>query len=324
VLNPPDGSPATGPLSDDQHLARWFGQRIGDEIAGLEAAAAAAAPLLASRSPAPNRAPAVLRPAGRPSRPQERGDGERWAVILTAVLAEFEAVTAFLTDQDRDRGGAPYVIGTLPGMPGSWRVAVATTGHGSAAAAAELSKAAAVFGPEIALFVGVAGGRKDVALGDVVAADLVYDCEPGRATRDRHEPRIRTHFPGYDLLQQAVRVATDRSWQQRIGLDGPAAPPACFIKPLATVSKVIADNRSTAADVVREYAGDAVAVEMEGFGFLEGVRRNPGVEALVIRGVSDLLTGKTPKNDAYWQPVASRHAAAFAVELLSVACTARE
>jgi hypothetical protein len=38
--------------------------------------------------------------------------------------------------------------------------------------------------------------------------------------------------------------------------------------------------------------------------------------ALVIRGISDLLTGKDPAADEYWQPIASRNAAAFAVELL--------
>jgi hypothetical protein len=40
------------------------------------------------------------------------------------------------------------------------------------------------------------------------------------------------------------------------------------------------------------------------------------VAALVIRGISDLLTGKNTADDEYWQPAAARHAAAFAFELL--------
>jgi len=71
VLNLPDGSPATGPLSDDQDLARWFGQRIDDEITGLETAATAAAPLLAAprarTRPGPHGAA-----AGGPRRPDAR------------------------------------------------------------------------------------------------------------------------------------------------------------------------------------------------------------------------------------------------------------
>ena len=52
---------------------------------------------------------------------------------------------------------------------------------------------------------------------------------------------------------------------------------------------------------------------------LPGVAFNnyqPGVSEVVIRGISDLLAGKDQAADEYWQPVASRHAAAFAVELL--------
>jgi nucleoside phosphorylase len=63
-------------------------------------------------------------------------------------------------------------------------------------------------------------------------------------------------------------------------------------------------------------------VEMEAHGFLAGAYLNPGVQALVVRGISDLLIGKSPDSDASWQPVASRHAAAFAVELLASLGTA--
>jgi nucleoside phosphorylase len=57
---------------------------------------------------------------------------------------------------------------------------------------------------------------------------------------------------------------------------------------------------------------------MEGHGFLEAAYMNPRVDALVIRGISDLLTGKDKHGDDYWQPAASRHAAAFAVEFLNI------
>ena len=67
--------------------------------------------------------------------------------------------------------------------------------------------------------------------------------------------------------------------------------------------------------MVGKYASDAVAVEMEGIGFLEAAYLHPGLDALVIRGISDLLI-KTQADEEYWQPIASRHAAAFAVELL--------
>ncbi|GAA1034331.1 MULTISPECIES: tetratricopeptide repeat protein [Amycolatopsis] len=56
---------------------------------------------------------------------------------------------------------------------------------------------------------------------------------------------------------------------------------------------------------------------MEGYGFLHGAYANDAVDALVVRGISDLLSGKTETADQEWQPAASQHAAAFAFELLA-------
>ncbi|MEU5853580.1 hypothetical protein [Saccharopolyspora shandongensis] len=58
-------------------------------------------------------------------------------------------------------------------------------------------------------------------------------------------------------------------------------------------------------------------MDMEGYGFLHGAYVNDSVYALVIRGISDLLTNKTESADRQWQSAAARHAAAFAVELLT-------
>jgi nucleoside phosphorylase len=201
-------------------------------------------------------------------------------------------------------------------VSGPWQVVLAETGPGSTAAGLQLDRAARLFEPEIALFLGVAGGRKDVALGDVVAADTIYDYESGKSTLEGFEPRIRTHQSAHRLLQWARLVARENRWQQRIRPSCPSPPPACFVKPIVTGAKVIAHDQSDTALLLRRYAGDAVAVETEGHGFLEGAYVNPRVDALVIRGISDLLTGKDKTADDYWQPAASRHAAAFAVEFL--------
>ncbi len=44
----------------------------------------------------------------------------------------------------------------------------------------------------------------------------------------------------------------------------------------------------------------AGAPRWRGYGFLEGARLNPGMGALVIRGISDLLSGKDESGDEYW------------------------
>ena len=55
--------------------------------------------------------------------------------------------------------------------------------------------ASAVFSPNAIALVGVAGGLKDLRLGNVVVADAVYDYESGKDTDRGYLPRIKTHAP---------------------------------------------------------------------------------------------------------------------------------
>jgi nucleoside phosphorylase len=345
-----------GPLGQDRQLATWFGHQLDDEIARLDAAIRNAQPAL-RRQPAPPQPPATplpatsppasrpytSPPAASPSRtspasvssppasldtrpPQRRPSSPRpWAVVFTALEVEYTAVRAYLDASVRqhEERGTLYEVGKLPGVHGDWRIALTQTGPGSTMAALQFDRAVRVFAPEIALFLGVAGGRKDVALGDVVVADIIYDYEVGKSTLEGFQPRIRVHYPAHRLLQRAQLVARENRWQQRIRPNWSGPPPASFVKPIVTGGKVVAHHRSATALLLDQYADDALAVETEGHGFLAAAYVNPGVDALVIRGISDLLAGKDQASDDYWQPVASRHAAAFAIELLDSIGSAR-
>lgn len=253
------------------------------------------------------------------SPPQRRSKvPDPWVVIFTALGVEYEAIRQDLADPVRqhEERGTVYEVGMLPAARGSWRVALAQTGPGSTAAGVQLERAVQLFAPEVALFLGVAGGRKDVMRGDVVVADTVYDYEWGKSTLEGYLPRIRTHFPAYRLVQRAQLVARESRWQRRIQPSCPHPPPASFVKPIVTGAKVVTHNQSEVACLLDRYASDALAIETEGHGFLEGAYANPSVNALVIRGISDLLIDKDKASDAYWQATASRHATAFAIELL--------
>src|SRR5438045_447141 len=101
------------------------------------------------------------------------------AVILTAVPIEYQAVRAHLTDlqEETHPGGTVYERGIFISPFQTWEVGLVEARMGIARAAFEAERAIDYFKPSLALFVGIAGGIKDVKIGDVVAATKVYSYE---------------------------------------------------------------------------------------------------------------------------------------------------
>jgi nucleoside phosphorylase len=168
--------------------------------------------------------------------------------------------------------------------------------------------------------VGVAGGIADngAALGDVVAATRVIAYEGGKDTDDGLQPRPVDLPSSFDLKQVAAQMLVDDAWKQRIlGRELGVAPAfQVHVEPIAAGSKVVASSASQTARLIEQVAPRAVAVEMEGAGFLEAVSRFQTVSGIVVRGISDLLDGKAHADREGWQRQASANAAAFAFELL--------
>jgi nucleoside phosphorylase len=238
------------------------------------------------------------------------------AVILTALPVEYRSVRAFLTNLQEEvhAQGTVYERGRFLVGERRWNVGIVEIGAGNAGAALEAERAIAYFNPDVILFVGVAGGIKDVVLGDVVASTKVYGYESGKAG-ELFLPRPGVGLTDYGLEQRAKAEARKDNWLKRIRSIEPS--PRVFVAPIAAGEKVVSSMQSEVFRFIRSNYGDAVALEMEGFGFLEAVRANRRVSAMVIRGISDLIDGKADADGKGSQEVAAHHASAFAFEMLA-------
>jgi nucleoside phosphorylase len=248
------------------------------------------------------------------------------AVILTALPVEFKAVRSFLTniqEQVHPETSTVYDQGTFSANGKSWEIGIAEIGAGNAGAAVEAERAIAFFKPQVILFVGIAGGIKDVQIGDVVAATKIYGYESGKAEAEQFKPRPELGQSAYALVDRAKAEARrqGQNWLKLLEKE-PTAQPKVLVAPIAAGEKVVASTKSDICQFLRTNYGDAVAVEMEGYGFLKAAYANQQrASAIVVRGISDLIDNKNSAVDQESEDVrqakAALHASAFALQILA-------
>jgi nucleoside phosphorylase len=77
-------------------------------------------------------------------------------------------------------------------------------------------KALTHFKPDVALFVGVAGGIKHVVIGDVVVATKVYGYESGKDGEQGFRPRPDVQKTDHELESRARAIRQEDSWRGRL------------------------------------------------------------------------------------------------------------
>ncbi|MBD2705432.1 5'-methylthioadenosine/S-adenosylhomocysteine nucleosidase [Spirosoma sp. BT702] len=235
-------------------------------------------------------------------------------LVITALALEFKAVEQLLinTIPIRHPTGTYYKRGSFTTGQHTFSVAVVETGAGNVNSAQETERGITFFQPEYIFFVGIAGGIKDVRIGDVIVSSEVIHYEGGKAG-EVYKPRLSTYAANYELMSLAKLIARDNSWQHRV--NDKINTYKAEVKPIAAGEKVVASERSATYELLNQYVSQALAVEMEGYGFLAPIHSHHA-KGIVIRGISDLLNNKEVADASGSQPLAARNGTAFLAEML--------
>jgi nucleoside phosphorylase len=240
------------------------------------------------------------------------------AVILTALQLEIKAVTAHLQNIYEVEDGAHniYDCGDFIANGRRWSVAVLECGPGNQRAAIAAAFAKTQFDPDVLIFVGVAGGVKNLRLGDVVASTKVYGYQSGKS-KQGFQPRPEIALSDHGLEQRAKATARRDGWLNRLSVRPPPdCVPSATVGPIAAGDEVVADDSGETYLRISQMYGDALAIDMESYGALSAVRQL-GIPGIVVRGISDTIANKSESDAGGWQPVAARHASAFLFEMLA-------
>lgn len=231
-------------------------------------------------------------------------------VFITAKSLERDAVLAHLENLTCLLDGKNYTVGEYQ----NWQVIVRLqTNQGNSQARVEVTQLINQFKPTYLFFVGVAGGIKDVEKGSVVVAKKVIGYEKAKLTDEIIKARADVENLPSHLVEITQHVVDKQLWLNKI-IGSTDKPPQALVSPIASGDKNVSSKQML--QQLESFASDAVALDMESIGFMQGIADHREVQGLVIRGISDFCIDKDETNDKQWQPIAARNAAAFAFAML--------
>ena len=210
--------------------------------------------------------------------------------------------------------GVAYFTGILDTPAGPWRAALLATGRGNANAYAKTFAVLGHFCPSCAFFLGCAGGFADkgVARGDLIVPRTAHLYQSGVAGATELEPRPVPAVAD-DILVNKLELLQYQSWLTH---KWRKAKPKIFFEDVVSGDISLKSTRSKTYKFIRRHYGHAVAVEMEGYGFLSAAKALR-VPAVLVRGASDQLDNKTERSDRIWQPRATSAAFDLILALLT-------
>lgn len=229
-------------------------------------------------------------------------------LVVTALPEEARPFIERLTDVEvKEHENAVLITqGIYRNAGKASDVYVFAAGVGNTHAALNTQYLIRTLNPDLVIFSGIAGGRKDAQIGDVVIANHVYHYESGKQTATGFEARPRVLQPSpaaHSLIGSFMMSAHSVHEDFKV-----------YSKPIASGEKLIGSTKSDVAKLLVGTYGDALAIEMEGFGFFAALESTT-IPAVLIRGISDLLDKKSKTEN---HDLAINHAADIAIKLIAL------
>lgn len=224
--------------------------------------------------------------------------------LLTPIEVEYLGFRSRLQQrQRRVVEGKVYETGIFKGTHHTYRVAIRLTGSKNKEIALAAQHTMQHFQPAIAILGGIAGGVKDVEIGSIVVATHAYGYESGKIDITGNTV-ARPEVIEYDAdLIELLRAYTRDQWNATNG--------RVVFGPIASGDKVIASTQSPLYRFIKQYYNNTIAVEMESIGFATTCKNRRSLRFLNIRGISDLLDGKTQTDGEGGQELAVERVVRF-------------
>jgi glycine C-acetyltransferase len=171
--------------------------------------------------------------------------------------------------------------------------------------------------PDYLLFVGIAGGIKDVEIGDVLVGEKFYYYENGKV-KDQFYARPESGNSAYRILQRATIESRKDDWKNACKQMCPTKSKV-VIGNIASGEKVVAAQDSSTFSpytIIKQHYNDAHAIDMESGGLITSSWVSSYPNLVVIRGISDLLVNKEESDSAGCRTWAINNAFGFAFHLI--------
>lgn len=236
--------------------------------------------------------------------------------ILTPLALEKDAVLKHLKEaKSVVKNGELYHIGYFSGQHHEFEVVVKKTGAGNETVTLAAEKIIVRYSPQVLFLTGIAGGVKDVAIGDVVIGTQAHGYDIGKETEGGFKARPESYPAHKSLINLAELVADSTDWQKRNPTERKSK---VLFGPIASGNKVITSINHSTYKIIKSHYNNTVALEMEAFGVGKALHNHPSVHWMNVRSISDLLVGKNEEEDLDNQPFAAAQAAAFLFEMLNL------